>query len=178
LYPTQSVLPEAIRTQSITLLNKQLAAAIDLHSQIKQAHWNVRGPEFIAIHELFAKVAGEVEVFSDQLAERVGVLGGTASGTIQVAVQQSFLIPYSLGIADEPRHVYAIVAVLAAFGRSINEAGARASAMGDTGTVDLFAEMSLAVDQELWFVESHIPPTATKPRRVGEQLANAVAALK
>jgi starvation-inducible DNA-binding protein len=178
MQPTHNHLSEAIRVQSVELLNKHLAAAIDLHAQVKQAHWNVRGPGFIAIHELFDKVSGEVEEFSDQLAERAGSLGGTANGTIQLAVKQSFLTPYSLGIADEHSHVFAISAVLAAFGRSVNKASAHATALGDADTADLFTEISRAVDQELWFVESHIPPASTKPRIAGEHLANAVAALK
>jgi starvation-inducible DNA-binding protein len=178
MQPTHNALPEAIRIQSVALLNKHLAAAIDLHAQVKQAHWNVRGPGFIAIHELFDKVSREVEEFSDQLAERAGALGGEAGGTIQMAVKQSFLTPYSLGIADEHSHVFAVSAVLAAFGRSVHKASAQATAFGDIDSADLFTGMSRAVDQELWFVESHIPPASTKPRIPGADLANAVAALK
>jgi hypothetical protein len=91
-----------------------LAAAIDLHAQVKQAHWNVRGPSFIAIHELFDKVSGEVENYSDLIAERAGGLGGTAYGTVQAAAERSFLIPYPLGIADEQEHVFAVSATLTA----------------------------------------------------------------
>jgi starvation-inducible DNA-binding protein len=183
MQPTHNTLPEPIRIQSVELLNKHLAAAIDLHAQIKQAHWNVRGPGFIAIHELFDKVANEVEEFSDQLAERTGALGGTANGTIQEAVKHSFLIPYSLGIADELKHVFAILAVLAAFGDSTRKASAQATAFGDANTADLFTEIGRAVDQEQWFIESHIPPAAPTQQvaghqATGEHLANAVAALK
>ena len=77
---THNTLPEEIRTQSVKLLNQHLAAAIDLHAQMKQAHWNVRGPGFIAIHELFDKVSQDVENYSDMLAERAGGLGGTYGG--------------------------------------------------------------------------------------------------
>src|ERR1700733_3256006 len=108
MQPTRNTLSENIRTQSVELLNKHLAAAIDLHAQLKQAHWNVRGPGFIAVHELFDKVAGEVEDYSDLIAERAGGLGGTAYGGIQVAAKQSFLAPYPLGIADEPKHIFAV----------------------------------------------------------------------
>lgn len=71
---THNTLPEEIRIQSVALLNKHLAAAIDLHAQMKQAHWNVRGPGFIAIHELFDRVSTEVENYSDLLAERAAPL--------------------------------------------------------------------------------------------------------
>ena len=121
MQPTHNTLPETIRAQSIELLNKHLAAAIDLHAQAKQAHWNVRGPGFIAIHELFDKVSEDVEKYSDMLAERAGGLGGTAHGTIQAAAARSFLVPYDLGIADEQSHVFAVSAALAAFGQSARE---------------------------------------------------------
>ena len=119
---THNTLAEEIRIQSVELLNLHLAAAIDLHAQMKQAHWNVRGPGFIAIHELFDKVSVQVEDFSDLIAERAGGLGGTANGTIQVATKQSYLIPYPLGIADEMQHLFAVSGALAAFGGSIVEA--------------------------------------------------------
>lgn len=158
--PTHNTLSENIRAQSVEVLNKHLAAAIDLHAQVKQAHWNVRGPGFIAIHELFDKVSEAVETYSDKIAERAGGLGGTAQGTIQVAAQRSFLIPYKHGIADEKQHVFAVAGSLAAFGQSAREAIGEATAFGDVDTADLFTEISRGIDQQLWFVESHIAPTA------------------
>src|SRR5580704_12246814 len=101
MYQTSNTLSENIRSKSAELLNRHLAAAIDLHAQVKQAHWNVRGPAFIAIHELFDKVADVVEEYSDKIAERAGTLGGTAEGTVQIAAGRSFLDPYPLGVADE-----------------------------------------------------------------------------
>jgi starvation-inducible DNA-binding protein len=73
-------LPEAIRVEVISLLNQRLAACIDLQLQCKQAHWNVKGPTFIALHELFDKIDEDVENYSDLLAERVVQLGGTPAG--------------------------------------------------------------------------------------------------
>jgi starvation-inducible DNA-binding protein len=155
---TRNTLSENIRAQSVEFLNKHLAAAIDLHAQVKQAHWNVRGPSFIAIHELFDKVSVDVENYSDLIAERAGGLGGTAYGTIQVVAERSFLVPYPLGIADEQQHVFAVSATLAAFGQSVREAIGQAATFGDVDTADLFTEISRGVDQQLWFVESHIAP--------------------
>eukprot|EP01037_Dinobryon_pediforme_P013856 gene13856-13970_t len=152
---THNTLPEAIRTLSIQLLNTHLAAAIDLHAQVKQAHWNVRGPGFMAVHQLFDAVSVKVEDYSDMLAERAGGLGGTAMGTIQVAVNKTFLVPYALGIADEKQHIFAISSALAAFGQSVREGAAAAEKFGDTGTSDLFTEILRGIDQQLWFVESH-----------------------
>ncbi len=158
MQPTRNTLSENIRAQSVELLNLHLAASIDLHAQVKQAHWNVRGPSFIAIHELFDKVSEAVEEFSDQVAERAGGLGGTAQGTIQVAAERSFLIPYNLGIADESEHVFAVAGALAAFGQSTREAVTKATDFGDVDTADLFTEISRGIDQQLWFVESHVAP--------------------
>lgn len=155
---THNTLSENIRTQSVELLNKHLAAAIDLHAQMKQAHWNVRGPGFIGIHELFDKVSEAVEIYSDMIAERAGGLGGTAFGTIQVAAERSFLVPYPLGVADTQQHIFAVAGALAAFGQSVREAVNTATTIGDADTADILTEISRGIDQQLWFVESHIVP--------------------
>ncbi len=155
MHVTHNTLSENIRGQAVELLNKHLAAAIDLHAQVKLAHWNVRGPAFIAIHELFDKVAAEVEEFSDMIAERTGALGGVAQGGLQTALDKSFLVPYPLGIADEKQHVFAVSAALAAFGQSTREAIAQAEGFDDPATADLFTNITRAIDQQLWFVESH-----------------------
>ncbi|GHH24669.1 hypothetical protein GCM10008023_37000 [Sphingomonas glacialis] len=111
-------MPEQVRAQSNEILNKHLAAAIDIHAQLKQAHWNVRGPAFIAIRELFDRISAEVEAMSDLIAERVAGLGGTARGTIQLASERSFLAPYQLGIGSEQTHLSAVAEALASFGTS------------------------------------------------------------
>lgn len=158
MQPTRNTLSEIIRAQSVELLNKHLAAAIDLHAQMKQAHWNVRGLSFIAIHELFDKVSVEAENYSDLIAERAGGLGGTAYGTVQLAAERSYLVPYSLGIADERKHIFAVAGVLASFGQAIRDDIDKATEFGDADTADLFTEISRDVDHQLWFVESHVAP--------------------
>ena len=158
MHQTHNTLSENIRTQSVASLNKQLAAAIDLHGQIKQAHWNVRGPNFIAIHQLFDKVADTALDASDLIAERAAALGGTAEGTIQVASEKSSLVPYPLGVADEAKHVFAVSAALAAFGQQIHDAISAATTSGDSTTADLYTEISRGIDLQLWFVESHRAP--------------------
>ena len=116
MYATRNTLSENIRAQSVGLLNRRLAAAIDLQAQLKQAHWNVRGPNFIAIHMLFDKVAGEAAGYADLLAERAGGLGGTADGTVQNAAERTFLLRYPFGVAKQEEHVFSVCGVLAAFG--------------------------------------------------------------
>ncbi|MFV3132033.1 ferritin-like domain-containing protein [Niveispirillum sp. KHB5.9] len=100
MHHTSNTLSEAVRARSIDLLNRHLAAAIDLHAQVKQAHWNVRGSDFGAGHRLFNSTSVKVEVYTDMIAERAGTLGGTAHGTVQAAVERSFLVPYPLGVSD------------------------------------------------------------------------------
>src|ERR1700681_371061 len=155
---TNNTLSSNVRAKSVELLNRDLAASIDLQAQVKQAHWNVRGPTFIAVHELFDKVAEEVENYSDTIAERAGALGGPAHGTVQVAVKQSFLVPYALTIAGEKEHLFAISSALAAFGDAARNAIDEATSYGDADTADIFTEVSRGVDAQLWRVESHSPP--------------------
>ena len=155
MHPTTNMLSENIRAQSIALLNEHLAAAIDLHAQLKQAHWNVRGSGFMAIHELFDRVAGEVETMSDTIAERSGGLGGTAEGTVQVSANKTFLPTYPLGIGTVLAHVDAISIALSHFGNSSRKAISMSATAGDPATADLFTEIVRQVDQQLWFVESH-----------------------
>jgi starvation-inducible DNA-binding protein len=156
MHRTSNPLSENVRSKSVELLNRHLAAAIDLHAQVKQAHWNVRGPTFIAIHELFDKVADAVEGSSDTIAERAAALGGTAEGTIHVAVERSFLEQYKLGIADEKSHVAAVTAALAIFGDSARKAIDESAAFGDQDISDVFTEVSCDIDHKLWLVESHL----------------------
>jgi starvation-inducible DNA-binding protein len=156
MYRTSNTLSENIRSKAVALLNRHLAAAIDLHAQVKQAHWNVRGPTFITVHELFDKVADLVEGYSDTIAERAAALGSTAEGTVQVAAERSFLELYRLGVADEREHLAGVTAALAAFGDSARKAIDEAAAFGDQDTSDAFTEVSRGVDKQLWLVESHL----------------------
>lgn len=160
MFATHNTLSENIRAQSAELLNLQLAAAIDLHGQVKQAHWNVRGPGFMAVHKLFDDVSVEVESYSDMIAERAGGVGSAAFGTVQVATKRSYLVPYALGVADVEEHIFAVSAALAAFGQSIRDTAAQATGFGDADTADLLTEVSRGVDRQLWFVESHAPAKA------------------
>jgi starvation-inducible DNA-binding protein len=173
MYRTRNTLSHKIREQSAALLNRHLAAAIDLHAQVKQAHWTVRGPGFIAIHELFDRVASAVSEYADLFAERAGALGGVAEGTVQTAASQSFLPAYPLRIADGPSHIRAVGAALAAFGESAREGIDRAAASGDADTADIFTEVSRGVDQLLWLVESHLEPVTEAGDRSRPQEAHA-----
>ncbi|KKZ12742.1 MAG: hypothetical protein TE42_03165 [Candidatus Synechococcus spongiarum SP3] len=155
LHASKIDLPETTRKEMAVLLNARLADAVDLSTQMKQAHWNVKGTSFIALHELFDAIHGETLTHVDNLAERIVAMGGVAFGTASVAAHQSGLPTYPLDIVSGSDHVEAVSVALAAFGRAIRTAIATAGAAGDADTEDLFVEISRAVDKSLWLVEAH-----------------------
>lgn len=152
---TKNNLPEKIRGNVIDLLNQNLADIIDLQLQAKQAHWNVKGPSFISLHDLFDKVAHEMGDFADDIAERAVALGGVALGTARVTARNSRLREYPLDIGSGSDHVAALSNALAAFGKSVRAAIDTAAETGDADTSDLFTEVSRGIDKLLWFVEAH-----------------------
>jgi starvation-inducible DNA-binding protein len=155
LWNTKNDLPEHTRVEAITLLNQQLADALDLHLQAKQAHWNVKGPNFIALHELFDEVEEELEEHADDIAERAVALGGTAFGTARTTATSSRLAEYPLHIYSGADHVAALSTALATFAKSTRAAIDAAATLGDADTADLFTGISRAVDKLLWKVEAH-----------------------
>lgn len=155
MHKTKNDLPERTRQASIELLNARLADAIDLQSQTKQAHWNVKGPNFIGLHELFDKINEAVEDYVDDLAERAVQLGGVAEGTVRIASKRSSLTEYPSGTTNGHSHVEALSSALAAFGKSVRQAIDEADKLGDKDTADLFTEISRGTDKWLWFVEAH-----------------------
>ncbi|WP_374447516.1 DNA starvation/stationary phase protection protein Dps [Stella sp.] len=152
---TRIDLAPEVREKSIELLNARLADAIDLKLQAKQAHWNVKGRNFIAIHELFDAIAGRVDAQVDELAERVTALGGVAEGTLQAVTKRTTLAAYPLR-ADGGDHVARLADALAAYGKAARAAIDAATGFGDADTADLFTGISRAVDKDLWFLEAHL----------------------
>lgn len=155
MHDTRIDLPSNIRGTVIGLLQARLADAVDLASQAKQAHWNVKGPSFIALHELFDQVATTVREHADMIAERITALGGTAEGTARVAAKHSTLKEYPLDIIEGRAHVAALADALASFGAKVRRNLDEAAEAGDRGTADLFTEVSRSIDKTLWFVEGH-----------------------
>jgi len=155
LWPTRNDLGEKVRAGGVDLLNQQLADALDLALQAKQAHWNVKGPHFIALHELFDELVTEILEHADDLAERAVALGGTAYGTVRTAARTSRLAEYPLGIHSGRQHVAALSAAVAKFCASARAGIDAATALGDADTVDLFTEISRGADKLLWKVEAH-----------------------
>jgi starvation-inducible DNA-binding protein len=162
LYPTKNDLPEKSRRQLVALLNGRLADAIDLQTQTKTAHWNVKGPAFVALHKLFDEINEEVEDYVDLIAERAVQLGGVARGTARVAAVSSALDEYPLDIASDREHAEALSSALAAFGGRVRSAIDEAGELHDADTADIFTEVSRGTDKWLWFVEAHLQG---EPRR-------------
>jgi starvation-inducible DNA-binding protein len=156
MFDTRNDLPASIRTRSIELLNARLADAIDLGTQTKHAHWNVKGPNFIALHELFDKIAENIEDQIDTIAERVTALGGTARGTLTAVSRGTSLKPYPEDIVDGLAHVDALSAVYADFGKKVRAAIEDSAKSGDADTSDLFTGISRETDKNLWFLEAHL----------------------
>ncbi|MEO1482539.1 MAG: DNA starvation/stationary phase protection protein Dps [Myxococcota bacterium] len=153
---TKHTMDAGIRKTMIELLNARLVDSLDLGNMAKQAHWNVKGPSFIALHELFDAVHGHAEEWSDLIAERAVALGGTATGTTQQVGTGTTLAPYPTEICGGRAHVDALSSALAAYGDAVRKAIAAADGAGDADTADLFTEVSRAVDKDLWFVEAHL----------------------
>lgn len=155
MLPTQNDLPKSTREKIIKLCGERLADLMDLFSQAKQAHWNVKGPSFIALHELFDQVAGDVGGYVDDVAERIVQLGGIAAGTVRDAAKASSLPAYPHDILDGLAHVKALSAAIAASGKEVRAAISISDEIGDQDTADLFTGISRGLDKSLWFVEAH-----------------------
>ena len=145
-----------MKNSLIAPLNQNLADAIDLKLQTKQAHWNVKGENFIALHTLFDALATEVETYVDMLAERVVQLGGIAGGTLQTVHSTSTLQPYPKEAEKSTLHVQALTHALKAYVASTNALIELATTQNDAITADLLTGIARGLDKQRWFVEAHI----------------------
>lgn len=154
MYETHNDLSASIRQRMIDLLNARLADAIDLRTQVKVAHWNVKGPQFISLHELFDEIAEDADEWVDLIAERAVQLGGIADGTARQVAERSSLDEYS-ATGGGQEHVHAVADALASFGRLARGAIDIAAGAKDQDTSDIFTEISRGTDKWLWMVEAH-----------------------
>jgi starvation-inducible DNA-binding protein len=156
MFKTRNDLPHTTRERMIGLLNQQLADVTDLYSQTKQAHWNVKGPEFYQLHQFFDELAESVEGFIDMIAERVTALGGAAKGTVRMAAGGSRLPEYPTELSQGLQHVEALAERYAQFAASTRQGIDAAAEAGDAGTSDLLTEVVRAIDKHLWFLDAHL----------------------
>ena len=155
MHKTRIDIPEKARRKLVDLLNARLADAIDLQLSAKHAHWNVKGPHFISLHQLFDGLAGALGGPIDDIAERITTLGGTADGTIGLVARRTALDPYPPEIVTGTSHLETLAGTVAAFGRSLRKAITQAARLGDDDTADLLTGVSREADKQLWLLEAH-----------------------
>jgi starvation-inducible DNA-binding protein len=155
-FSTRNDLATETRVKAVALLNQHLADTFDLMSQTKFAHWNVKGPTFIALHKLFDELAETLEEHVDEIAERTTALGGVARGTARQAAATSRVAEFPAGTHKGQDVVAALADRFAALGKSVRAAIDQADDLGDKDTADLFTQVSRALDQALYFLEAHL----------------------
>jgi starvation-inducible DNA-binding protein len=155
-FRTSVDVPEGSREKINKVLNQHLADSFDLMSQVKQAHWNVKGSDFWQLHKLFDEVAARAAEWVDEFAERVTALGGYATGTVRMAAASSSLPEFPTEITDSMDYVKAVAERLAAFTNSARAAIDQTDKLGDADTADLFTEISRCADKYLYFLEAHL----------------------
>jgi len=155
LHRTHINIPVGDREKLTVGLNKALAHLIDLKLQVKQAHWNVKGKRFIALHEMFDMLTGELEGYADTVAERVTTLGGTALGTVSLVAELSELEAYPLEATSGDDHLQALIERYAQVGELVRKNINEADDLKDKSTADVYTEVSRGLDLRLWFLEAH-----------------------
>ncbi len=160
--PTKNDLAESIRKKIVKFLNENLVDSVHLSIQAKQAHWNVKGLNFLQFHELFDKLYDASSEWSDLLAERVVQLGGVAESNLESVARRTRLPSYNQDLCDGIEHVLALSNSLAMFGQQIRKAIDSATKIGDAGTADIFTEISRSSDKYLWILESHLISSGRK----------------
>ena len=155
--PTTKIdLGKNVRGDMAGILNRRLADAIDLSAQCKQAHWNVKGPQFIALHELFDQLYANVVGYIDTLAERITALGEVANGTIQTVAKTSSLPAYPVDLTSGHDHVDRLSAAFAAFAKAARKDIDTADEAGDAVTADVLTGVVRGIDKDLWFLDAHL----------------------
>ena len=156
LYSSRIDLSKEVRTGVVAVLSQTLVDSIDLKTQVKQAHWNVKGLNFYQLHSLFDEMAAELEDYVDMVAERITALGAIAYGTTRVAADQSSLPEYPLDATGGKAHITALAERYALYAKQVREAIGKTDHLGDSDTADLYTEISRAIDKRLWFLEAHL----------------------
>jgi starvation-inducible DNA-binding protein len=156
LHPTRMDIPAEIRRYVVELLNQTLACTVDLRSHVKQAGWNIRGPDFAPLQALFATMASELDAYADLMAERIAVLGGGARGTAHTAAMLSRLAEYPDAPVDGHAHVLALAERFAPYARAMRGDIALAADVEDADTAAVYTDISRGVDKQLWVLEAHL----------------------
>lgn len=156
LFPTRNDLPAEAREKVIALLNQHLADTTDLRTQVKHAHWNVKGRNFIGLHKLFDEQAERLDELVDDIAERITALGGLAVGPAKAVAKATRLPEFPYNATDARDVEKALADRYAALAKTAREAIDDADELGDKDTADLFTGASRLLDKDLWFIEAHL----------------------
>ncbi|MCU0987182.1 MAG: DNA starvation/stationary phase protection protein Dps [Acetobacteraceae bacterium] len=156
MHPTRNDIAENSRMGVIALLNARLADLIDHQLALKHAHWNVKGPHFIALHALFDTLQGGLTGHIDDMAERITALGGTAMGSLQAIGKATSLTALPTDMFDGIKLVEALADRTAALGKAVRKGIEETTEMGDADAADLLTGLSRQLDKDLWFLEAHL----------------------
>ena len=156
MYRSPSSLPEAVRKRLSDTLNARLADGLDLHSHIKVAHWNMKGPQFPSLHPLFETMATGLAAHNDAIAERAVTLGGQALGTLRHAAGVSRLPEYPPDTTRDLEHVRLLAERIEVYLEGLRESRAEAEKAGDPDTVDLLTGAILEFEKHDWFLRASL----------------------
>jgi starvation-inducible DNA-binding protein len=155
-YLSRRDLHENVSRAVLPILQKHLTNTLDLFAQMKQAHWTVRGPSFIALHELFDRLAEEIEDASDEIAERMAALGGHPDGRVRATARDTALYEYPAAAVHGTDHLRALAGSLAIHAKGLRADIDATAALGDADSADLLTQLSRQTDKQLWFIEAHL----------------------
>ena len=154
MYKTPSQLPEQSRAALVVTLNDRLADGLDLHSGVKTAHWNVRGPQFPSLHPLFEQFANQLAVHNDAIAERAVTLGGLAAGSLRNVAKRSRIAEYPIDVTRDLDHVKLLAERIDTYLAGVRESRGIAEQLGDTDTVDLLTGVVTEFEKNAWFLRA------------------------
>lgn len=155
-YKNRVALPDDVKQKVVEAMNVTLAASLDMYSQAKYAHWNVKGVNFYQLHLVFDAVAKTIFKQIDAIAERITQLGGTANGTVRMSAGSSPIPPYNVEALSGPDHLTALANSLGVYAKELREASDKVEDYGDGPTSDFYNQLIVDAEEELYFLESHL----------------------
>ena len=156
MYKSPSHLPDDARVEVANQLNARLSDGLDLHSQIKVAHWNIKGPQFAALHPLFETFAVSLAAFNDSIAERAVTLGARAYGTVRHVAKASGLPDYPQDTSRDLEHVRLLAERFEKYLDNVRQSRSVAEKQNDTDTVDLFTGIVTELEKNAWFLRASL----------------------
>ncbi len=156
MYRSPNPLPEKSRAALVELLNARLADGLDLHSQIKVAHWNIKGAQFAALHPLFETFAVSLANHNDSVAERAVTLGGKAYGTARHVAKTSHLPDYEQETTRDLDHVRLLADRIEGYLSGLRDSRKASEQHQDTDTVDLFTGIITEFEKHAWFLRASL----------------------